>query len=163
MMSGGIDQRSVLIERNICNLDDLYSIISLVEEKLKETSKLVLLLLDSDYKPNLSNHQNLYYPEQKVDQFLDVKIEDLNENEEHIKDVKSELIGDSNILNEEDLLPMMIPIKNNSFELPDLICDKDSDFDPEELSFAKSIKLKKKVKSKKKVSKEGKGSLVETK
>ena len=67
MMSNSINHRSIVMEKTINNMDDLYSIISLVEEKLKETSKLVLLLLDSEYKSNLSNYENLYDSEHKVD------------------------------------------------------------------------------------------------
>ena len=58
MMSNSINHRSIVMEKTIDNMDDLYSIISLVEEKLKETSKLVLLLFDSEY------NSKLHYPDQ---------------------------------------------------------------------------------------------------
>ena len=41
-----MEQKSVLLEKQIQSLDDLQSVIRLVEEKLKETSNLILLLLE---------------------------------------------------------------------------------------------------------------------
>lgn len=59
-----MEQNSVL---KIKNIDDLQSVIRLVEEKLKETKKLVILLLESSSQ-NLEISSNQY--------LLDIKLED---------------------------------------------------------------------------------------
>ena len=59
-----MEQNSVL---KIKNIDDLQSVIRLVEEKLKETKKLVILLLESSSE-NLEISSNQY--------LLDIKLED---------------------------------------------------------------------------------------
>ena len=137
MMSNSINHRSIVMEKTINNMDDLYSIISLVEEKLKETSKLVLLLFDSEY------NSKLHYPEHKRDQLLDVKIEHINSEDDvhQIQNVKNDSF-DNNIQGDEEKL----------FEIPSLIPETKFDYleisepqVPEEALFPKSLKQEAKV------------------
>ena len=53
-----MDQKTVLMEKQIHSLEDLQSVIRLVEEKLKVTTKLVILLLESSSEDE-SYHQQM--------------------------------------------------------------------------------------------------------
>ena len=51
-----VNQKSLLIEQPIQTLEDLQSIIMIVEEKLKQTSKLVILLFESSIESISSDY-----------------------------------------------------------------------------------------------------------
>ena len=57
-----IDPSSIYLQKPINHLDDLYSIIGLVEDKLKETSKLILLLFESSQESSNEELENKPVP-----------------------------------------------------------------------------------------------------
>jgi len=128
-----IDMNSVVIQKNIYHLDDLFSIINVVEEKLKETSKLLLVLFESNQK-YCGEDDNL-----PLQIKLDIKDEDVAEEASQIADSK------------EEKTTLVEEISNYNNIAENFVNDEEkADLDPDfKLNKEKSI-CKKKVKNSKK-------------
>lgn len=98
-----IDPSSVVISKVIQNMEDFHSVISLVEEKLKETSKLILLLLESDKFESTEELENKPLP-------LNIKIKD--------EDEENDLISESFAEEEKDLINQEASTDQSSQDIP---------------------------------------------
>ena len=65
-----IENKTVVIEKYIEKLEDFYSVIGEIENKLKETTKLILLVLEPSDEPfdNIAQHLDVKLEEQEVDE-----------------------------------------------------------------------------------------------
>ena len=87
-----IDPSSIYLQKPINHLDDLYSIIGLVEDKLKETSKLILLLFESSQESSNEELENKPVPLK-----LDIK----DEEEENDSSIDSFYKVDKDMIDQE--------------------------------------------------------------